>query len=132
MVHRRVKAPWFASAPDALHALRAMLRTKYPTLHADEVDGVIVVRGSFAIAHEGTKLDWYLIELALPGDYPASPSIVREIGGRIPREMDRHVNGDGSLCLAVAEEMWIKWKEKFEVDNFLEGPVRTFKHDHAH
>jgi hypothetical protein len=36
------------------------------------------------------------------------------------------VNDDGTLCLAVVEEMWIKWNGKFDITNFLEGPVRTF------
>src|SRR5262249_55744752 len=72
------------------------------------------------------ELDWYLIDVALPDDYPASPPSVREVGGRIPCVPDRHVNPDGTLCLAVPEEMWIKWKGKFDIGSFLEGPVRTF------
>ncbi len=121
-----VKPPWFVRAPEALDTLRTMLAARYPTLHIEEVDGRILIRGSFSISYQGTALDWYLIELSLPDDYPMSPSVVREVGGRIPRELDRHVNSDGSLCLAVSEDMWIKWNGKFDVANFLEGPIRNF------
>ena len=51
---------------------------------------------------------------------------MQEIGGRIPRGRDCHVNPDGTLCLAVAEEMWIKCQCRFDLRSFLAGPLRTF------
>src|SRR6266404_8534544 len=67
-----VKPPWFVRAPEALDTLRTMLVARYPTLHTEKVDGRILIRGSFSISHQGTALDWYLIELSLHNDYPMS------------------------------------------------------------
>jgi hypothetical protein len=103
-----------------------MLKADYPTLHAAECGSKIVVRGSFPLKHDDAELDWYLVEVVLPDDYPSAPPAVQEIGGRIPRTRDRHVNPDGTLCLAVAEELWIKWQGRFDLRSFLAGPVRTF------
>jgi hypothetical protein len=126
MVQRGLKRSWFVRSPEALDVLRSTLRQNYPSLHTDESGERIIVCGSFPISHGGSDLDWYLIEVTLPNDYPSSPCTVREVGGRIPRSPDRHVNADGTLCLAVAEELWTKWAGKFDLPNFLEGPVRTF------
>ena len=127
MVRRDIKLAWFVRTPEAFETLLSTLRVKYSTLHADESDGKIIVRGSLPISYEGEDLDWYFIEVSLPDDYPSSPPAVREVGGRIPHNLlNRHVNADGTLCLGVAEDMWIKWGGKFDISNFLEGPVRTF------
>jgi hypothetical protein len=126
MDKRDLTQAWYVREPQALVALRATLATTYPTLHATEEAGKIKVRGSFAIKHDGADIDWYQLELTLPDDYPAAPAAVMEIGGRIPRVLDRHVFSNGTLCLGVAEDMWIKWGGRFDIGSFLEGPVRTF------
>lgn len=52
---------------------------------------------------------------------------VWEIGNRIPRMSDRHVNpADGSLCLGVPEELWVVWGQSFDLCKYLNGPVRDF------
>src|SRR5262245_19852229 len=89
MVRRAVVSPWFVREPSALETLRSTLRAKYPTLHAEEVNQKVVVRGSLPITDQGAEIDWYLVEIVLPDDYPGSPSLVRETGGRIPRVQDR-------------------------------------------
>jgi hypothetical protein len=126
MVHRRLKSPWFAIAPERYSELRTQLEARYPTLHAVETEGSIAVSGAFAVIHEGMELDWYQIKAVLPDEYPEWPPVAWEIGGRIPRVPDRHVSGDGSLCLAVPEDLWLACEGNFELPKFIEGPVRTF------
>ncbi len=126
MVRHRLRAPWFVVAPEKYPELQSMLRARYPTLHAIEADGKITPTGGFAVAHDGVEVDWYQIKVVLPDEYPNWPPAVWEIGGRIPREPDRHINGDGSLCLAVAEDLWIRSDGDFELSRFLDETVRTF------
>ena len=109
MGKREVKQVWHLREPQALGALRSVLASTYPTLHAAEETGKIKVRGSFTVKHDGADLDWYQLELTLPDDYPVSPAAVMEIGGRIPRLPDRHVNPDGTLCVGVGEDIWMEW-----------------------
>jgi hypothetical protein len=43
--------------------------------------------------------DRYEVELLVPKDFPKEPVVVREIGGRVPK--DFHTNFDGALCLGT-------------------------------
>lgn len=125
MGKRGVTEPWFARDPGALQALRATLKQRFPTLHVIAENGVMSVRGSFGVTHAGAELDWYQINVVLPHDYPSSPPRIFEVGGRIPRVSDRHVNPDETLCLGVNEEIWMQC-ESLEIGDFLEGPVRSY------
>ncbi len=46
-----------------------------------------------------TVKDEYKLRFEVPSDFPNELPIVFEIGQRIPRTPDNHVNPDGSLCL---------------------------------
>jgi hypothetical protein len=121
-----VSKPWFVEQPRLLDQLRSDLAAKYPALHAYPNEDRVLVQGSYAVQHEGAELDWYLIEVELPRNYPQFLPRTKEIGGRIARCVDRHINLDGSLCLGVPEELWLKFAGKFDIVSYLEGPVRTF------
>lgn len=48
----------------------------------------------------GTIQDTYKIEIKVPEAFPRELPKVKEIGGRIPKELDYHINPrDGTLCL---------------------------------
>lgn len=122
-----IDRPWFIQNPGALDELRRGLRARYPSLHAEICDGHVVVRGVFTVVHDHVELERYLLELLLADDHPCSAPLVWEIGNRIPRSRDRHVNPtDGTLCLGLPEEIWKIGSEGFELSTYLEGPVRTF------
>ncbi|MFN0217361.1 MAG: hypothetical protein ACKVP4_00960 [Hyphomicrobium sp.] len=105
-------------------AVGALLAERYPGLALDEDDHS--VQGTYDLFHDRTWLDSYLIRVDLPDAYPRGLPAVYEIGGRIPRTDAYHVNADGSLCLGVPEELWIKHVGRFEIDVILDGPLRTF------
>jgi hypothetical protein len=118
-----VSAPWFERDPAAYAALESLLHARYPTLHAFIENGECRVRGTYA-AIDG---DRYAVEIAVPANYPCSLPDVWETGGRIPREIDRHVfPASGALCLGVPLALWIAMKGDFSVDRVLDGPVRSF------
>ena len=60
-----MRRAWYEVNPQLLEQLKADLRTAYPDLHVYQEEHRILVRGSFPIAHEGTVLDRYLVELEL-------------------------------------------------------------------
>lgn len=112
---------WFEASPVALSELRAKLRRDYPTLNAHIRDSGVVVEGSLPlVGDEGDVLDRYTVQISLPGNYPHGLPDVWEIGGRIPREQDRHVfPRTGALCLGFPVELWLLLGGDFEISNFI-------------
>jgi hypothetical protein len=99
----------------------------FPALHLDKRSGRPVGRGTFTIDEAGREIDRFLVEidfgpLAL-GDLPK----VWETEGRIPRTPDRHINTqDGSACVCLPEDYFLRHPGPFDVVAFLSGPVRDF------
>lgn len=117
---------WFILDPRRLTELEAMLRARFPALHAIIEDGRCRVRGTFQLVVDGEVFDRYSIEIVLPDDYPARPARVWETGGRIPRVADRHTFVDGALCLGTPIDLWVKLDGDFRLERLLDGPVRSF------
>jgi hypothetical protein len=112
--------------PISLRDLSESLSERYPELIAISQDGVVTIKGSFPIVYEGEVLDRFFIELTVAKDFPYSVPTLRETGGRVPRELDRHVNASGEACLLVPEEWLILPREERTIVRFLDGPVRDF------
>ena len=117
-----VTQAWFGQDPAAPGELESLLRARYPTLHAFVVDGECRIRGTFA----AVEADRYVLDIALPGNYPHAMPSVWEIGYRIPREIDRHVFEDGSLCLGPPLALWIQLGGYYSIERVIEGPLRSF------
>jgi hypothetical protein len=117
-----VTRAWFEQHPVAFKRLESVLRAKYPTLHAFIVDGECRIRGTFA----PVEADRYALDIALPCDYPHAMPVVWETGNRIPREMDRHVLGNGSLCLGTPLALWIQLGNDYSVERVIDGPLKSF------
>jgi hypothetical protein len=79
-------------------------------------------RGRFPVINEGHEIDGYLVEIVFPEGI-AKPPLIREIGGRIPQTMDRHVYSSGYLCIEVPELTLIRG---YEFITYLDGPVRNY------
>lgn len=112
--------------PLDLAHVRDALAAQYPMLHL--VDGAAspVLRGSIAIEHDGRELIWFAVEIDLgPLGTGALPA-VREIGGRIPWIIDRHVLPDGSACVCLPEDYFLRNPGSFDLLTFLDGPVRSY------
>lgn len=99
----------------------------FPALHLDESGGRPVARGTLTIDEAGREIDRFLVEIdfgpLVLGELPK----VWETEGRIPRTPDRHVNTqDGSACVCLPEDYFLRHPGRFDVVTFLEGPVRDF------
>jgi len=95
--------------------------------------GNSVVKGNlnFSVAYCGKVIkDDYDVEIEIPDDYPQSPPTVREVGSKIPKDREFHVNThDGTLCLGAplavkrtfAEQRSLLWFVEKQVVPFLFG-----------
>ena len=121
-----MRRPWHRADPGLLEKMKAEVQGAYPNLHFYPTPDQVIVRGTFPIVHEGEVLDRYLVEIELPHDYPDAMPVVREVGGRVPRTVDYHVNSTGEACLFLPDERWSVYPPGTSFLAFLEGPVRNF------
>lgn len=104
--------------------LEQEVRRKYPDLRLAQKEGEPTIRGSFPIEFEGEVLDRFSIEISFPNG-PAALPIIREIGGRIPRIADRHVNAtSGDICTDVPELTMLRGP--YSLVDYLGREVRNF------
>lgn len=80
------------------------LQNAYPRLSvAPSINDSIFIRGviDFSRTSKGTNpiVDSYQLLIEVPSDFPKSLPIVKEIGNKIPKKSDFHINSDGTLCL---------------------------------
>src|SRR5437899_11729328 len=118
--------PWHKADPGLLEKMTAEVQAVYPNLHFYPEGDRVVVRGSFAICHSGEELDGYSYEIVLLADYPDAIPVVWEIGGRIPRDVDHHINKTGEACLFIPDERRKVYPPGTSFLEFLNGPVRNF------
>lgn len=111
---------------ELLDEIHHQLQANYPSLHLIASGSTSPIRGSFPVKHDGKEIDRFLIEVTLPKDFPKAVPIVHEMGGRIPRTVDRHTYESGALCLFLPEERWRYWPEGSSFLDFLTGPVNDF------
>ena len=77
----------------------------YPLLKRVEEDGYVRVIGVLPLFHpKKGEFDRYEVSIRFPQDYPKCFPKVIETSKKIPRKDYRHVNPDGTLCLAVEPE----------------------------
>lgn len=105
--------------------VRAIVAKEYPTLATRPKDRSLWVEGVLQVVNDGICHESFLIAIDVPNARDVLPKAY-EMGGRLPRDVDHHVNPDGSLCLGVPEQLWIDLKGDFELSGFLARPVRSF------
>ena len=104
--------------------LEAEVQESYPDLRLVVRNGRLLFRGSFPVRHDDDEVDRFQIEISFPEGINKLPAI-REIGGRIPRDDDHHVNaGTGDICTDVPELILLRGQPSLV--EYLDGPVRNF------
>lgn len=104
-----------------------------PELSVSRTDSSIILEGRFLVYGSDGPIDSlngvfdsYEISAEVTGLFPAQEPVVFEIGGRIPKIVDRHVfPKDGDCCLGV----WIEWLMKapdHHFATFLTGPMHDY------
>ena len=82
--------------------------------------------GTYQLHEDGVPIEHFLVEIALPDTYPNGLPAAREDGGRTPPVEDFHVNRDGTLCLGVPEDLWVRYGGRLELGQYLREPLRAY------
>lgn len=118
-------AGWVDKRPELLAEIRAYLAARHPDLHLRIIGGRASIHGSFAITDGGGVVDRFQVIIRFPDDYPVDTPTLEEVGGRIPRAQERHVEPNGIACLTVPEEWHFLSKDR-SFAAFIEGPIKNF------
>lgn len=93
----------------------------YPLLKIADNDKFIRVKGEIILTDpEIGEFDRYSVSIAFMNCYPKCFPIVVETSNKIPRKDNRHVNPDGTLCLAVPPEERIITRNGISFKFFLD------------
>ncbi len=122
-----VMGGWFRTYPAAYREQKDAVQQVFPDLNFFEDGDAVMIKGGFAVLHEGAVIDRFALRVQVPGDFPSAVPTVWEVGGRIPRDETRHVNTqDGSACLFVTDEK-VRWlPQGSTLLTFFRGPVHSF------
>lgn len=112
---------------NTLAEIRSSLFEYQPDLHLLNSEGKIKIDGVFIVYSSNKKvLDRYKISIDIPCTYPADLPIVRETGGRIPREDKYHINNDGTACVFLPEDRWRSFPVGNSFSTYLNVPLHNF------
>lgn len=114
---------WWKENQELLKKERYLILEFFPELSFSEVDNTIFVHGELYI---DAIMDSYEIEINIPDNYPKSIPILREIGGEIPRHLDRHINQNGTCCVCVKPAERIHWPIGSSIIDFIKNLVIPF------
>jgi hypothetical protein len=89
------------------------------------VDGTYLVFEQDVVAAPDGPITEFDIRMVFPDRYPRQEPKVFEIGGRIPRTPDRHINGGGDCCVTVWEH-WLATAPDHSVAGFIKGPLNEY------
>jgi hypothetical protein len=118
---------WQRENPALYEKEKTEVEALFPNLRFVVENDQVYVRGSVAAVFEDKELYRYSVELQLARNHPAGLPVVREIGGRIPRHEDRHVNtADGTACVLLPDERWRLWPRGSPLLKYLTGPLHSF------
>lgn len=108
--------------------MQSMIHQVQPYLHVSVRKNVFVIQGKYILAQGNKFLDEYFVLILIHQDFPRIMPSVWEVGGRIPRTLERHMFANGKACLYTPEEYYWKWNARgdFTMRAFLEGPARHF------
>lgn len=106
--------------------LKFELLRHYPTLQTEMFAKEMKVWGRFPVYAGSDLISVYQIEAYLSPDDPNQTPRFFETGGRIPRNLSRHVCNDDTLCLFTSEERHIHWPVGTSFINLLKGPVNEY------
>lgn len=106
--------------------LTQRLQEEFPELHLNQRAGIVVVAGSFLLVDGQEVVDRYKVEIEVPKTYPKGIPVLREVGGRIPRDLNRHVESDGKACVFLPDEYCYRHPDGMDLIDFLKGPVLGF------
>jgi hypothetical protein len=119
--------PWHLRNPENYAHEIAEVERKFPQLHATIRGAETRIAGTLPVLGGETELDRFAITMDLSIDYPDSLPVVREVGGRIPYLLDRHViPNSGVACVLLPDQRWELWPKGASLLAFIDGPIHNY------
>jgi hypothetical protein len=118
--------PWYEQNPELYTALREEVESVYTELHFNSRAGGILVTGYYPLFEDDRVWDRYQVKLQLSQDSPGGIPALYEIGNRIPRKPERHMEPDGKACIVLPDAYWYEHPQGMNTLDFLNGPARHF------
>jgi hypothetical protein len=113
----------------------AEVQARYPNLELlRDPSGELHVRGvvGFCIDHGSHTIeDTYQVDLEIPDNFPGSPPIVYETGGKIPVDFG-HFMGAGNFCLGVPVEVRRRFAQHRNLLRFIDDQVIPYLFSHSY
>jgi hypothetical protein len=122
------------NVPDQeLAQLQQNLQDEWPDLVVLRHQGRIVAEGRVALFANGEIVDDYGIRVVMPLEGTGDQPQLFELGGRIPRTHDRHIDDNcGKCCVMATDEFPFRYPGGCDLLTFVRGPVRDFLVSQAH
>lgn len=100
---------------------------KYPLLKLEISEGITFVKGIFSARNNAKKIEIesYEVLITFPNNYPYAFPVVTETSMKIPRNLDRHVKSDGTLCLSNWQDELKACKNGITFTSFLDEILNT-------
>ncbi len=98
----------------------------YPELHFVRHGRGVFVTGYYPLFESNRVWDRYQVKLQVSPDSLRGIPALYEIGNRIPRKPDRHMEPDGKACIVLPDAYWYEHPQGMNMLDFLNGPVRNF------
>lgn len=114
-----------------LEEVKAAIAFDQPKLRASGENQKIYLEGAYLVFEQDVvaapdgPIAEFDIRMELPNLYPRREPKVFEVGGRIPRSPDRHINPDGDCCVTVWEN-WLVTANDHSFKSFLNGPLNEY------
>ncbi len=118
--------PWYEQNPEKYSILQEDVESVYAELHFVPRNEGIFVTGYYPLFEGDRVWDRYQVKLQVPQDSPRGIPVLYEIGNRIPRESDRHMERDGKACIVLPDAYWYEHPQGMNMLDFLNGPVHNF------
>ena len=115
-----------------LEEVERFLAVDQPELTAKIQGEDVYVTGTYYVQPRETInlahgcLDKFEIEIIIRRGFPKVEPVVRELGGKIPRTSDRHINEDEGTCCIEVWETWLVEHPDANISDFFDIPVRNF------
>jgi hypothetical protein len=114
-----------------LEEAKAAIAFHQPKLRASQdgekffIEGCYLVLEKDIVAAPGGPIAQFDIRIELSDLYPRREPKVFEVGGRVPREPERHINPNGDCCVTVWEN-WLVTADDHSLHSFLSGPLNEY------
>ncbi|WP_028734356.1 hypothetical protein [Rhizobium leguminosarum] len=115
----------------SLEEVKAAIVFDQPKLRAAQNGQKIQIEGAYlvfekdVVAAPDGPIAEFDIRMELSDLYPRLEPKVFEVGGRIPRIPDRHINPNGDCCVTVWEN-WLVAARDHSFGSFLRGPLNEY------